>query len=64
VNYYQKSPTLVGTGKIATKLREQEASLRRQRVNGYGVTTGPLGTWVAYTPRKKSEGTGSSAYYA
>jgi len=64
VSYYQKTPTLTGTGKLASKSREHEAALRRQRVNGYGVTTGPLGTWVASNPKVKGGPAGGSDTWA
>lgn len=51
--YTPKTPELTGRGRIATKSREQSAILRRVRAAGVGVTSGPLGTWVAYQPRER-----------
>lgn len=51
--YAPKTPALTGRGRIANKSREHDANLRRVRTFGYGVTSGPLGTWVAFTPRER-----------
>jgi hypothetical protein len=64
MNWLPKSAPLTGTGRLAQKTREQERSERRHRVTGYGTTSGPLGTSVAYTPTVRAKATGGRDTWA
>lgn len=65
MNFLPKTQTINGTGRLAAKTRENERTEKRQRVSGFGATTGPLGTSVAYAkPQPARRGAGTDTWAA
>jgi hypothetical protein len=64
MNFLPKSQTLTGTGRLASKTREFEKANKRLRVGGYGTTSGPLGTYVAYSPQVQQRASGGRDTWA
>jgi hypothetical protein len=64
MSFTPKGQTLTGTGRLAAKTREFEKANKRLRVTGYGTTTGPLGSSVAYSPQVPRRASGGRDTWA